>query len=78
VVGLDEPDRADTRRGLLRTGWAADLVAFDPASVQDRAAYDDPHQLAHGMSAVWVGGEPAWREGDPVGEHGRGRAIRRR
>jgi N-acyl-D-amino-acid deacylase len=78
VVGLDEPDRADTRRGLLRTGWAADLVAFDPASVQDRAAYDDPHQLAHGMSAVWIGGKPAWRGGVPVGEHGRGRAIRRR
>jgi N-acyl-D-amino-acid deacylase len=78
VVGLDQPDRGDTRRGLLRAGWAADVVAFDPARVQDRAAYDDPHQLAHGMSAVWVGGEPAWREGGPVGEHGRGRAIRRR
>jgi N-acyl-D-amino-acid deacylase len=78
VVGLDAPDRADRRRGLLREGWAADLVAFDPARVRDPAAYEEPHQLAEGMSAVWVGGGMAWRDGMAVGATGRGVAIRRR
>lgn len=74
VVGLDDPDRVQLPRGQLREGWAADLSVFDPAGVRDRAGYDDPHQLAEGFRAVWVGGRIAWRDGAAVERAGQ--AIR--
>ncbi|WBU37833.1 N-acyl-D-amino-acid deacylase family protein [Homoserinibacter sp. YIM 151385] len=50
-------------RGVLREGAAADVVAFDPARVADRASYEDPRQPAEGMSWVLVNGEPAIADG---------------
>lgn len=44
-------------RGLIREGFAADLVLFDPDEVSDPATYDDPHQYALGFDYVWVGGD---------------------
>jgi N-acyl-D-amino-acid deacylase len=78
IVGLDDPARVEAPRGRIATGWAADLVAFDPSELRDRAEYQDPHLLAAGMRMVWIGGEAAWRDGQPVGPDGRGRVIRAR
>ena len=50
-------------RGELRTGYAADLVIFDPATVTDPATYDDPHHYATGFSDVLVNGVPVIRGG---------------
>ena len=44
-------------RGLLRQGYWADIVLFDPQTIADNATYDDPHQYAHGISMVIVNGE---------------------
>ncbi len=44
-------------RGLIREGFAADLVIFDDAKISDLATYDKPHQYATGMSDVIVNGE---------------------
>src|SRR5687767_1631686 len=44
-------------RGLVREGFAADLVIFDEKTVGDRATFDKPHQYPVGVSYVVVNGE---------------------
>jgi N-acyl-D-amino-acid deacylase len=55
-----------TRRGAIREGYHADLVLFDPASVNDPATFDAPCQFASGVDTVIVNGEPIIREGRAV------------
>lgn len=44
------------QRGLIRESFYADLVLFNPATVQDTATFDQPQQPAKGIEAVWVNG----------------------
>jgi len=44
------------KRGELRTGNYADLVIFDPATINAHSTYEQPHQLATGISDVFVNG----------------------
>ncbi len=48
-------------RGELRPGAIADVVIFDPATVNDPSTYDDPHHYAIGLSDVIVNGVPVIR-----------------
>jgi N-acyl-D-amino-acid deacylase len=64
-------------RGTLRSGHYADIVVFDPATVQDHATYEHPHQLATGVDDVWVNGVRALRAGEATGAAS-GRAVRGR
>ena len=50
-------------RGMLREGFAADLVIFDERTIGDRATFDKPHQYATGISYVIVNGELVFAEG---------------
>lgn len=43
-------------RGILRPGMAADVVAFDPATVRDRSTYADPLHYSEGIPYVCVNG----------------------
>lgn len=50
-------------RGLIKDGYYADLVIFDPDTVSDTATYDNPHQLAVGIHSVYVNGKKAYEPG---------------
>ena len=61
-------------RGELKSGYYADVVVFDPATIQDHATYEHPHQLATGVDEVWVNGVRALRAGAATGAAS-GRAV---
>jgi len=63
------------QRGLLRQGYFADVVIFDPEKVTDRATFERPHQYAEGMVHVFVNGRQVIRDGRHTGETP-GRALR--
>jgi N-acyl-D-amino-acid deacylase len=50
-------------RGILREGAAADIVIFDPARVQDKATFEEPHQYSEGFDYVLVNGQVAVEDG---------------
>jgi N-acyl-D-amino-acid deacylase len=50
-------------RGLVREGYHADLVLFDPATVADTATFADPRQQAAGIPWVFVAGTPVIADG---------------
>jgi N-acyl-D-amino-acid deacylase len=52
-------------RGQVREGFAADLVLFDPAKVQDKAEFAKPHQYTAGFDFVLVNGAISVDEGQP-------------
>lgn len=78
VLGLAEAVRKMTaapadrlglaERGRLRTGYAADLVVFDPATVADRATFDRPRQAPVGIRHTIVNGRFVVRDGVMTGE----------
>ncbi len=77
VVSLEEAIRKMTSlpaehfrfagRGLVREGYAGDLVVFDPARVADTARYERPHQFAEGIPYVIVNGVVVVRQGTHTG-----------
>jgi N-acyl-D-amino-acid deacylase len=64
-------------RGLIKTGYYADLVVFDPARIADHATYERPQQFATGVSEVVVNGKLALAAGEPTAARP-GRVVRGR
>ena len=55
------------RRGRLEKGCFADVVVFDPKTIQDHATFTEPHRYATGMVHVFVNGTPVLRDGEHTG-----------
>jgi len=55
------------RRGELKQGFYADVVVFDPETIQDHATFVEPHQYATGMHHVFVNGEQVLKDGEHTG-----------
>lgn len=53
-------------RGQLKVGNYADVVVFDPATIQDHATFEKPHQFSTGVSEVVVNGQLALAKGEPT------------
>lgn len=55
------------KRGLLKPGYFADIVLFNPDSIGDRATFANPHQFATGMVHVFVNGKQVLKNGEHTG-----------
>jgi N-acyl-D-amino-acid deacylase len=64
-------------RGRLKAGAFADVVIFDPKTMQDHATYQKPLQFSTGVTDVFVNGKLALKDGEPTGTP-TGRALRGR
>ena len=63
MLGLSGPNQVETPRGLIREGFAADLLIFDPANIRDTADFENPHQYAEGFDWVFVNGDAVIEDG---------------
>lgn len=63
-------------RGLIREGYFADLVLFDPERIRDTATFEDPIRPAEGIAGVWVNGVQSFRDGALTGKR-KGRFLKR-
>ncbi|HLU25108.1 MAG TPA: D-aminoacylase [Longimicrobiales bacterium] len=55
------------KRGALKPGYYADVVVFDPKTIQDHATFEEPHQYATGVRDVFVNGVQVLRNGEHTG-----------
>ena len=62
-------------RGYLKKGNFADVVIFDPETIQDHATFSNPHQLATGVHHVFVNGTQVLKDGEHTGKTP-GRVVR--
>jgi len=69
LSGFPAANLSLTDRGLLKKGYKADIVVFDPNTIIDHATYDNPAQLATGVEDVIVNGGFAFKDGQATGAH---------
>jgi N-acyl-D-amino-acid deacylase len=74
LSGLPATNLGLDHRGFLQEGMFADVVVFDPATVDDRATFDKPHQYSVGMKHVFVNGKQVLKDGEHTGAKP-GRAV---
>jgi len=68
MSGLPAANLKLDHRGLLKPGYFADVVVFNPETIQDNATYENPHQLASGVKAVFVNGTQVIKNAQHTGQ----------
>ncbi|QBG48248.1 hypothetical protein EGM51_12910 [Verrucomicrobia bacterium S94] len=58
------------KRGMLKEGYAADILVFDPARIKEETSYADPHRLSAGMIHVFANGVHCLENGKHTGLRG--------
>lgn len=76
MTSLPASNLGIARRGMLKPGYFADVVVFDPQTIQDHATFEKPMQYATGVSGVWVNGVEVIRDGEHTGAKP-GRVVKR-
>ena len=66
MTGLSAKTFGLKDRGLLKPGYYADIVIFDPETIEDVADFDHPEQPAKGIHSVFVNGKPVWQQNAPT------------
>jgi N-acyl-D-aspartate/D-glutamate deacylase len=61
MTSLAAENSGITNRGLIAPGYFADLVLFDPATVNDNATIENPKALSTGILNVWVNGKLVYK-----------------
>ncbi|PKD16842.1 N-acyl-D-amino acid deacylase [Salegentibacter salinarum] len=69
IIGLED-------RGLIREGFKADLLIFNPTEIKETATYEEPHQLARGFKYVFVNGRLA-KQGEDFSKVRNGKMLRK-
>ncbi len=67
MTGLPAMRLGLTDRGILDTGYFADLVIFDPKTIEDQADFMNPHQYPTGIDYVMINGTIAVEYGEHTG-----------
>jgi N-acyl-D-amino-acid deacylase len=67
LTSLPADSIAIRERGRLQTGYYADIVVFDPATIIDHATFAEPHQYSTGVRDVFVNGVQVLRDGEHTG-----------
>ncbi len=55
------------KRGMLKEGYYADIVVFDPEEIRDHSTFQEPYQYSTGVSHVWVNGIQVLKDGEHTG-----------
>jgi N-acyl-D-amino-acid deacylase len=76
MTGLTAKTFGLAGRGVLKEGFAADIVVFDESAIAEGATFEKPIGAAKGIETVIVNGEPVWRDGKPTGARP-GQVLRR-
>jgi N-acyl-D-amino-acid deacylase len=76
MTGLTAEQLGIKKRGLIKTGYYADLVIFNPETVEDKATVAEPHSLSEGIEKVWVSGKMVFENKKTTGLYP-GKVIKR-
>jgi len=75
MTGLAAQNMGFKNRGLIKPGYFADLVLFDPETVTDHATIEQPGALSTGILKVWTNGQEVWNGRKTTGKFS-GKAIK--